>query len=463
GTGTAPQPTAQAPVLFTPVQYAQVIPAAADPTTDALTAPPATAAPLLAGSGPVVLALTNDQSVAGGAIKVLGHSPQPQVTKLLSHLAGKGRRQVALLGPDTVYARLVANEIKAMAAAGKLTLAVESLYAPGTQYADVADLTRSVARSGADVIVVPSGGLNLVGVSSLLQYYNAIPSAVIAGTDVWESGTNLLREASLLGAMFASTTRGKADPAMALGGVPPMIDPSAAAPETAGAANAAAPDIPPLSPPEPQETPVSGTSAGANATPAPAADASAGTPEDGALPDLSLEEDDAFLPPPPMPTDPDKFQQLVMDGVALVKSWAGRPGSSTPRPPLATWLANPAGFDGAAGLFRFNAQGAAERAYNVLRIERAGLITESPALVRFAGAPGAPIRLPRTMVPPPGMVSTAPITLGTPSETLSSPGGAATSTPQSGPVSGESSSSPAPSGSSAPPLRTGPFKPSFSL
>jgi ABC-type branched-subunit amino acid transport system substrate-binding protein len=80
---------------------------------------------------------------------------------------------------------------------------------------------------------------------------------------------------------------------------------------------------------------------------------------------------------------PQRLATLAYDAVGVAAVLDRTPGSDF----SAAALANPNGYAGADGIFRFRADGTAERGLAVLQVEHAGTSVASPAPESFAGAP----------------------------------------------------------------------------
>ncbi|MBB4268245.1 penicillin-binding protein activator [Roseospira visakhapatnamensis] len=288
------------------------------------------ARPVLGVAGIPSLSFSNNRAVAGNGVYLLGHLPGQQTEALLAHAAAQGHGDVVVVGPDTAYARLVADAVGAVSRRGSVRLMGSQLFPASTDYNSQVAIVRDLARRGPTGAVIPTTGLPLVGIAALFDYYNARPPKVrMMGTDLWERpGT--FAESSLRGGWYVSAS------------TPPARDPMA------GVVDEAAPDD--LEPASPSQ-------------------ATAGEPEAGAAPTVR------------MSSGAGKLDRLAMDAVALAAAWAerARPGAD-PRP----FLTDPAGFRGFSGLFRLLPSGVNERGLNVLEVTARGPRVIRPAPTSFA-------------------------------------------------------------------------------
>lgn len=93
--------------------------------------------------GVAVVAFSTDREVAGEGVYLLGHAPGAQVRRVVAHAAAHGHRRLALLAPETRYGAAVADETAAAAAAAGLSLTRVRHYAPDGS--DAAQVVRALA------------------------------------------------------------------------------------------------------------------------------------------------------------------------------------------------------------------------------------------------------------------------------------------------------------------------------
>lgn len=96
-----------------------------------------------AGSVPVI-AFSTDRAAASEGVYLLGHTPRAQIRRVFAHAAAAGHRQVALLAPETRYGTAVADEAAAAAVLTGLSLTRVRTYAPDAS--DASDVVRELAE-----------------------------------------------------------------------------------------------------------------------------------------------------------------------------------------------------------------------------------------------------------------------------------------------------------------------------
>lgn len=337
-------------------------------------------APTLAAAGIPALSFSNNRAVAGNGIYLLGHLPGQQTADLLTYAASQGHGQVAIVGPDTAYARQVASAARDAAGQGRIRLLDSRLFPPNTRYDGQVQIVRELARSSLTAAVIPTSGLSLVGLSALFDYYNATaPRVRLLGTDLWEwPGT--FAESSLRRAWYVTTS------------TPPRqggrLTPSRPEDPAAGPDDAASAEATPVPSARP-ETMAGDPSPDGDGADTGAGDAPVAPPTAGSKPSQPERPPEPEPAPIQLAVGPDKLERLAMDAVALAAAWA-RDGRTDD-----TFLVDPAGFQGFSGLFRLLPNGLNERGLHVMEVHADG-----PRIVRPAPARFTPGQTPRRIVMP---------------------------------------------------------------
>jgi len=162
-------------------------------------------APAAAETGVPVLSFSNDASVAGGRVFVLGFRPEEQVERVVRFGYERGMRRIGFLGPDDAYAALALRAFEATA--GRLGAAGPSaLYGPRNDpAAAIATVTKADAAPPPDGLLIAEGGERLTQVAAILQAgrVDALPPRLL-GTSRWIDGKATLRDPALAGAWVAA-------------------------------------------------------------------------------------------------------------------------------------------------------------------------------------------------------------------------------------------------------------------
>lgn len=177
-----------------------------------------------------VISFSNDRTVAGGNVYILGLTPGEQVQRVVAYAASQGYRRIAVVAPDNGYGEVVVTAARDSAYNLGIDVTHIELHDPGAQdftelvqrLAQVqkgsnisaaeapqaatpgADGTRRWSRGGGfDALLVANGGQQLQTIAALLPYYGIEPSEVkVLGTGVWDE-PNTGREPALVGGWFA--------------------------------------------------------------------------------------------------------------------------------------------------------------------------------------------------------------------------------------------------------------------
>ncbi len=156
-----------------------------------------------------VISFSNDRSVAGGGLYVMGLSPADQVARVVAYSASRGLRRFAVLAPRGAYGNIVVGSLQQTAFDLGLQVTRAVVFDPSTP--DASNEVKSLSPQGTglseadyDAIMLPMGGKTLLSVSPLLPYYDIDPGAVrFLGTALWDNPA-LGTEPALQGGWFAA-------------------------------------------------------------------------------------------------------------------------------------------------------------------------------------------------------------------------------------------------------------------
>ncbi len=287
-------------------------------------------APIATARGIPVISFTNDASLAGGDIYVMGFQPGQSVARVVSYARSRGIDRFAALVPSGVYGQRASTAfLRAVEAVGGHSVAVVNYpHDPAKMVAAARQVTAYDARTKAALrapavrpdgtvapvatriapvafqalLIADAGTVAAQLAQPLAQFGAASGSVVLLGTELWNNEPALANAKGLRGAMFAA--------------VP-----------------------------------------------------------DGRFASLTTRYRAKFG------GSPSRLASFGYDSVLLVNSLAGNWAYGTPFPKAA--LANPQGFAGIDGVFRFTPSGIAERALEVQQIGGGAITTVSPAPKSF--------------------------------------------------------------------------------
>ncbi len=191
-------------------------------------------------NGVNVIAFSNDVSVAGGGVFVMGLAPRSQIKRVLGYASLQGLRRYAVLAPNTSYGQTVIDAMEAEIEANNDELTQIAIYDPnedpsaevqvlanfeerheallkrreelealGDNAAAKDELERlkfveTIGKPDFDAVLLPVGGKNLLTPAPLLSFYDVDPGEVqFLGTAFW-ADARLGTEATLQGGWFAA-------------------------------------------------------------------------------------------------------------------------------------------------------------------------------------------------------------------------------------------------------------------
>ncbi len=202
-------------------------------------------AAVAAARGVPVLSFSNDSSIAGPDLFVLGFRPEEQVIRVLDYARRQGLVRIAALVPDDAYGRraleawrrvfgtegepppyaVYGGDQNAIAEVLRVFTAYdERVRALAEQKEALAGREDEAAKAALaeleqqdtfgpppfDAVLIADGGLRLQAVTALLAYYDVDPgSARFLGTMRWLEDAGLAERETLLGGWFAARSPAK--------------------------------------------------------------------------------------------------------------------------------------------------------------------------------------------------------------------------------------------------------------
>jgi ABC-type branched-subunit amino acid transport system substrate-binding protein len=186
-----------------------------------------------------ILSFSNDASVAGYGVFVMGLSPRSQIQRVLDYASLQGLRRYAVLAPETPYGWTVINAMQAAIEKNGVELTGIAVYDPDDdpspqvrvlanydqRHEDLLEVREKLERRNDeasarqlkelenvdtigspdfDAVMLPVGGKNLMTIAPLLAYYDVDPGEVqFLGTAFW-ADSRLGSEVTLQGGWFAA-------------------------------------------------------------------------------------------------------------------------------------------------------------------------------------------------------------------------------------------------------------------
>jgi len=161
-------------------------------------------APIARAAGVSVLSFSNDSSVAGNGVFIMGFVPGQSVERVVGHARAQGLSRFGALVPKSVYGdRAAAAFREAVDGAGGTLVAIEGYERSATALTGAA---RRLAAAGAmDAVLIADSGGNAVRAVPLV---NADGGKRMLGTELWNTDAALASNPVMRGAWFASVSDG---------------------------------------------------------------------------------------------------------------------------------------------------------------------------------------------------------------------------------------------------------------
>ena len=155
------------------------------------------AAPVARRAGVPVIAFSNDTSVAGGGVYIMGFTPDQSIGRVVEYSRAKGATRFGALVPSGLYGqRASAAILSAVRRSGGRVTAMENFDRSPASVSSAA--RRLKARGGSDsVVIADSGRIAALAAPSLAGMQ-------ILGTELWASDRLLGKTAALRGAVYAA-------------------------------------------------------------------------------------------------------------------------------------------------------------------------------------------------------------------------------------------------------------------
>lgn len=168
----------------------------------------AAAAPQARNRQVPVVAFSNDRTVGGRGIWVIGLDPAAQVDRVVDYATRQGLTRFAALAPRNPYGDATLQALQQAAARYGGFVTQVATYDP-IAVTDAGPIVQQLAaaRDGYDALLIPAGGSELLGLAPLLPFYDIDPAQTqYLGTQLWED-PSLGQEGALVGGWFAAPER----------------------------------------------------------------------------------------------------------------------------------------------------------------------------------------------------------------------------------------------------------------
>jgi len=160
------------------------------------------AAPAARKAGVPIISYSNDASVAGDGVFVMGYSPAQSVERVVGFARSKGIERFAALVPSGVYGERTGNALLgAVRSSGGTVVSMQNYSRSSASI--TAAIKKLAESSDYQAVLIADGGRVALQAAPVIRQ-NGGASARILGTELWNTESGLTSSAALQGAWFAS-------------------------------------------------------------------------------------------------------------------------------------------------------------------------------------------------------------------------------------------------------------------
>ncbi len=164
------------------------------------------AAPVARAANVPIISYSNDDSVAGNGVYLLGYSPEQSIQRVVGFARSKGLTTFAALVPKGVYGERSGKAfLERVKSSGGTVVAMETFDRSAASVQ--AAVKRLASSSSYDALLIADVGRIALQAGPIVRA-NGGGGARILGTELWNTETGLTDSAALRGAWFASVSDG---------------------------------------------------------------------------------------------------------------------------------------------------------------------------------------------------------------------------------------------------------------
>jgi ABC-type branched-subunit amino acid transport system substrate-binding protein len=162
-------------------------------------------APIAAAQHVPVLSFSNDISVAGNGVYLLGFTPTESVDRIVSYAKERGLGRLAALVPNGIYGRRASNAM--LRAAENAGATVVSMQGFDRSPASLAAAIKKLGDpKGYDALLIADNGRIALAAAPLVRKSGS--AAKLLGTELWNTEPELAASKLMSGAWFAAVSDG---------------------------------------------------------------------------------------------------------------------------------------------------------------------------------------------------------------------------------------------------------------
>ena len=148
-----------------------------------------------------IISFSNDTSVAGPGVFVMGHIPEQSISRSVEYARDEGARSFAILAPDGDYGNRAEAALRSALSAHGGSLVASERYAR-TNTSVVSAGGRLRQRGGFDAVLIADGGTASIRGGEAVKF----DGLQLIGTDRWSGDSAVLRSSALRGAIFSAVS-----------------------------------------------------------------------------------------------------------------------------------------------------------------------------------------------------------------------------------------------------------------
>ena len=162
--------------------------------------------PIAARANVPVISFSNDVSVAGNGVYIMGYNPGQSIERVVEFAKGKGLSKFAALVPKGVYGeRSGTSLLRAVEGAGATVVSMQTF--DRTAASMTAAVKKLQASSSYDALLIADSGRVALQLAPIVRK-NGGATARLLGTELWNTDRGLASAPALRGAWFASVSDG---------------------------------------------------------------------------------------------------------------------------------------------------------------------------------------------------------------------------------------------------------------
>jgi len=162
--------------------------------------------PIASRANVPVISFSNDVSVAGNGVYIMGYNPNQSIERVVEFARGKGMSKFAALVPRGVYGERSGTALlRAVEGAGGTVVSMQTL--DRTAASMTAAVKKLQASSSYDALLIADSGRVALQIAPIVRK-NGGAGARLLGTELWNTDSNLAASPVLRGAWFASVSDG---------------------------------------------------------------------------------------------------------------------------------------------------------------------------------------------------------------------------------------------------------------